>query len=147
MTSSSPQTPSRTRGAPKVPDRAAVYPKLRLARATCHGSYIALLLLFVVYNLTAETGSIKLWLVQSLPLAIFIPGMVQQRYRTYSWMCFVILIYFTHAVGNVMSPLIHWSDIVQLVLSITLFIGAMMTSRWLQYWQISDNTADSPVED
>lgn len=147
MTSSPSENPGRTHGAPKVVDRATLYPKLRLARATCHISYIALLLLFVVYNLTAEAGSLKLWLVQSLPLAIFIPGMFRQRYRTYSWMCFVVLIYFTHAVVNVMSPLIHWSDIVQLAFSITLFIGAMMTSRWLQYWQISHDQNDSPVDD
>mgnify|MGYP000628015196 CR=1 FL=1 len=112
-----------------------LYRNMRIARAISIASYTALLVLFVYYNLTSERGSVTLWVVQSLPLLIFVPGLVLQRYRTYSWLCFVVLLYFTHSVVNVMSPVIHWTDVVELVLSVTLFIGAMMTSRWLQHWQ------------
>ena len=118
------------------PDLDKMQSKLRIALTLCLLSYAALLLLFVVYNITTDDGSVQLWLVQSLPLMIFIPGILRttepQSWRTYSWLCFVILIYFTHAVTNCMSPLVNWKDIAQLGLSISLFISAMMTSRWLQ---------------
>ncbi len=118
--------------------------KVQVSRYLSLSSFAGLLLLFAIYNLTAPQGSLKLWLIQSLPLAIFIPGLLQPQsryrsWRTYSWLCFVVLLYFTHAVTNVMSPLASWSDTVQLLLSITLFIGAMLTSRWLQHWQAFSN--------
>jgi uncharacterized membrane protein len=114
---------------------AVIYKKLRCVRAVFLASYIALLLLFTAMNIFAADGSIKLWLVQTLPLLIFIPGLMQQRFRTYSWICFVILLYFTWSVVNVMSPFINWTDVVVVTLSVVIFITAMMASRWLQYWQ------------
>lgn len=113
----------------------AIYKKLRCVRAVFLASYVALLLLFTAMNIFTADGSIKLWLVQTLPLLIFIPGLIQQRFRTYSWICFVILLYFTWSVVNVMSPFINWTDIVVVTLSVVIFITAMMASRWLQYWQ------------
>ena len=112
-----------------------IHRKLRVARTLFLICYAALLLLFCLLNIFSADGSFKLWLVQCVPLLIFIPGLVQQRYRTYSWICFVILPYFTWSVVNVMSPLIRWHDIAVLVLSVIIFITAMMASRWLQYWQ------------
>ena len=114
---------------------AAIYKSLRIARGICLTCYGILLLLFTVQNIVSAGGGIKLWLVQTLPLLIFIPGLIQQRFRTYSWICFVILLYFTWSVVNAMSPFMRWQDILVVVLSVTIFISAMMASRWLQYWQ------------
>src|SRR5690554_523184 len=116
-------------------EASVIHRKLHAARMLFLISYGILILLFCLLNIFAAGGSFKLWLVQCFPLLIFIPGLVQQRYRTYSWICFVILPYFTWAVVNVMSPLIRWHDIAVLVLSVIIFITAMMASRWLQYWQ------------
>lgn len=114
---------------------AAIYKSLRIARGICLACYVVMLVLFTAQNIFSADGGIKLWLVQTLPLLIFIPGLIQQRFRTYSWICFVILLYFTWSVVNVMSPFIRWLDVIVVVLSVTIFITAMMTSRWLQYWQ------------
>lgn len=115
--------------------------KLRVSQALFLTSYIGLICLFTFLNLFHPGGGIKLWLVQCIPLLIFIPGLLQQRFRTYSWLCFVILPYFTWSVVNVMSPLVRWHDLVVVIFSVVLFITAMMASRWLQYWQYYQNQA------
>lgn len=108
--------------------------KLFVARALVLGSYAGLLLLFTLLALITPEQSWKLWLVQILPLVIFVPGLWRGYHRTYSWICFVVLIYFTWSVTNLISPLAYWRDVVVVVLSVTLFISAMMASRWRQEW-------------
>lgn len=112
-----------------------LYRKLSIARALTLASYVALLLLFTSTNIIQPEGGITLWLLQCVPLLILAPGLMQQRYRTYSWLCFVILLYFTWSVTNVMSPLALWRDWLVVILSVILFISAMLASRWLQHWQ------------
>ena len=114
---------------------AVIHRKLRGMQRIFFISFGALLVLFTLNNLLDADGSLKLWLVQSIPLLIFIPGLMQQRFRTYSWICFVILVYFTWSVVNTMSPLVRWQDVVVVVLTVVIFISAMMISRWMQYWQ------------
>jgi uncharacterized membrane protein len=120
--------------------------KLRWGQRIFLPAYTGLLVLFTLLNMFGEGGGIKLWLVQCLPLLIFIPGLLRQQYRTYSWICFVILAYFTWSVVNTMSPLIRWHDVVVVILTVIIFISAMMVSRWLQYWQFyqrQSHTADN----
>jgi len=116
-------------------EASVIHRKFLAARMLFLICYAVMLLLFCLLNLFLDQGSFKLLLVQCVPLLIFVPGLVQQRYRTYSWICFVILPYFTWSVVNVMSPLIRWHDIAVLILSVIIFVTAMMASRWLQYWQ------------
>ena len=126
-----------------------LFRKLCYSRAVFFASYAALLMLFTSLNIIRADGSFKLWLVQCVPLLIFVPGLYQQRYRTYSWVCFVILPYFTWSVVNVMSPLVRWSDALVVFLTVLIFISAMMASRWLQYWQLYLQQAqarNTPVE-
>ncbi|WP_237058977.1 DUF2069 domain-containing protein [Microbulbifer sediminum] len=92
--------------------------------------YIGLLALFVVWNLFLEGGSITLWVLQTMPLLLVLPGMLKQQYRSYLWLCFILLIYICASIVDVMMPGRGWQDGVLLVLSLTLFFSAMMTSRW-----------------
>lgn len=123
---------------PEAPTSAAqaehIRRKLVIARTLVLGSYAGLLLLFTLLALITPDQSWKLWLVQTLPLLIFVPGLWRGYHRTYSWICFVVLIYFTWSVTNLISPLAYWRDAVVVVLSVTLFISAMMASRWRQEW-------------
>lgn len=97
-------------------------------------SYIGYLAFFVLLQLLAEFD-IKKLAMQCLPLLIFLPGVLQKHHKTFSWICFVTLLYFTAYVVEIGSPLFHWSDVIGLSFSIVLFIAAMMTSRWLQHWR------------
>jgi len=108
------------------------FSRLRSAQVCTLICYAGLLLLFVYLNLSQVHGSFSKWLMQSVPLLVVLPGLIRNNYRAYSWLCFIVLLYFTAYVAEVMSPLYVWTDAVALTFSVILFIGAMLTSRWLQ---------------
>lgn len=118
--------------------------KLRIGQLIAIGSYAALLVFFTLHNLLQDSGSLRTWLVSVLPLLIFIPGLLKQTHRTYSWICFMSLMYFVIIIPLLMSRGL-WSDWVITILVCTLFISAMMTSRWLQYWHYYLSTKTSPT--
>lgn len=92
-----------------------------------------LLLLFIYWHLTRISG--PNWVVlaaQTLPLLLLIPGLWQKYFRSYSWLCFVILIYFVKAVDGAFSSIANWSDYVFVALTVSTFFSAMMAARWLQ---------------
>lgn len=116
----------------------AINKRVRVARLITLHAYGALLAFYGIFNYLSETGDMRWWLIQSVPLLIFIPGLKGHHYKTYSWLCFVTLIYFTALVPLVMSHAAsgwHW---LQLVLIVILFNSAMMTSRWRQRQMINE---------
>lgn len=120
---------------PRTPEAAEhLKQKLHIARGLVVASYAGLLLLFALTAVLRPEVNWALWMVQSLPLLIFVPGLWRGYYRTYSWLCFVVLLYFTWSVANVMSPLVYWRDILVVALTVILFVSAMMASRWRQQW-------------
>jgi len=114
-------------------DSVILYKKLRIGRLLVRTSYVGLLVLFTLLNLINENGKITLWLLQIIPLLIFIPAFLRETHRTYSWLCFVALMYFAAIIPLLMSRWL-WSDWLITLLVSVMFIAAMMTSRWLQYW-------------
>lgn len=75
---------------------------------------------------------VVIWMIQVLPLLIFLPGMMRGSYKTYLWLCFALLIYFTVAVANVVHPRAGWLDVTEVILTLVLFIQAMLFARWQQ---------------
>jgi len=108
---------------------------LRATRQLCYASYFGLLALYAWLNLSAEVFSATGLVVQWLPLLLPLWGMLKDAHRSYNWLCFVVLAYFLFIVPNVMSEQVDWSDWLQLLLTCSLFISAMLVSRWLQAWQ------------
>ena len=129
---------------------AQVNQKLRFGFWMTHSSYAGFLLVMSWAHLQTANFSFKLLLIKILLLLIFIPGFIQKKYRTYSWLCFAILPYFIWIIPYVMGRG-NWSDWVMTLLTVVIFIAAMMTSRWMQQqsylgWQISntpENTSNS----
>lgn len=107
--------------------------KLRCGLAATYASLGLLLLVFLAWNFVRESGpNWVVFAVQVLPLAMLLPGMISGHYRSFSWLCFVILIYFIKAVDGVAMSDATLMDSVFLVLTIVVFIAAMLTSRWAQ---------------
>lgn len=106
--------------------------KLNGLLITTYLTFSGLLLLLFVNYLIKDENSWKLLFFQATPLLIQIPGLLKKHYRAHSWLCFVVLAYFTAYVVEVGSPLAETSDWVGLVLSVIIFIGAMLSSRGLQ---------------
>lgn len=108
---------------------------LRATYQLCLACYFGLLALYAWLNLSAETVSLTGLAVQWVPLLLPLWGMLQQKHKSYNWLCFVVLAYFLFIVPIVMSGQALWDDWLQLLLIITLFVCAMLVSRWLQAWQ------------
>lgn len=125
-------------------DSVVLHKKLRMGQLVCNSCYIALLVVFTLNYFVNDNVKLATWLVSLFPLLIFVPGLLKPRHRTYSWMCFVLLMYFLFIIPLLMSSW-HWSYWVMTILISILFIAAMMTSRWLQYWNyyLSTKTQNS----
>ena len=123
-------------------DSVILHKKLRAGRAVTLFSFAALLIIFTLLNLLNEKSNLAFWLFQTFPLLIFIPLLHRPTHRTYSWLCFVSLMYFVGIIPLLMSS---WSVSYWLItlLICSLFIAAMMTSRWLQYWNYYLSTKKS----
>jgi len=108
-------------------------PALVIARNLTFGLYGLILLAFCIWQITRPDGPRYFaWIVQLVPLLIFLPGLLRNNPRAYIGLCFVLLLYFIKAVEGVFSPARAWIDIALLALTVVLFIVSMMTSRWLQ---------------
>jgi uncharacterized membrane protein len=107
-------------------------PPLALARTLSFATLFGLVLLYLVSSLMDEQINWTVLIIPCLTLLMFVPGMMQNRPRSFDWLCFVILLHFTVGVTNSMSPVGAWHDYLQTVLTTVLFISSMMTSRWLK---------------
>lgn len=106
--------------------------KLRIAQRVNWICYGGMLLLFAIWNLFLPSGSLPLWILQTAPLLLVLPGLLKGRNRSYLWLCFILLIYICASVVDVTMPGRGWQHGLLAVLSLTLFFSAMMTSRWQQ---------------
>ena len=106
--------------------------KLTIARWLTRVSYTLLLVTLLANGLLSATP-LSLMIFTLVPLAIFIPGLRREHYKTLSMLCFVTLLYFMVTVSNLFAPNANLLDAVELVLLVILFGAAMMFSRWKQY--------------
>lgn len=93
----------------------------------------SMLALFII-NQIFSTQNIN-WtalILQSLPLMLLLPSLIGSHYRAYSWLCFIMLLYFIFAVMNALISTASIADYLFLLLTTLTFIAAMMASRWLQ---------------
>jgi len=104
-------------------------------------SYIGLLLTLLISTLEnppqdAEPGPM-LWLTglgiavfKCLPLLLFIPGLIARSHKTASWLAYMIQLYFVLAVMLVFTPGSSGWGWLMTVLTLTIFLSAMMFTRW-----------------
>lgn len=100
--------------------------------------------------------SLTIWLIRIVPLLFFVPGLMRNNLRSLTWLCFVCLLYFMMAVTEAMSPLRLWINDIEVALSVTVFVSAMLTIRWCSQWRRAqslasevgaDRLADKPGEE
>lgn len=65
---------------------------------------IGLLVLFAI-PVFMTNSSIGLWLMQSLPLLVTLPGLLQNKPRSLQWLGFLVLFYLLQAVLQIFTPL------------------------------------------
>ncbi len=112
--------------------------KIRLSRNITLTSIFAMVALLVI----SRDGSVATVLLLCSPLAIVIPGIALQWYRTYSWLSLMILLYFIVAVTRAMAPEGNWADYLFVALTVTIFWTSAFCSRWLQRYYFELNRSE-----
>ena len=77
-----------------------------------------------------RSPNVVVWLFLSLPLVIFVPGIHRGAINSFAWLSFVSLLYFAQSVTALFVPSWRWLDVLHLILTVTLFIGAMLAVRY-----------------
>ena len=99
-------------------------------------AYFGLPLYFLVNTAMVSSGitlaTPVIWLIQTLPLLIFLKGLVQNNLKTYAWMCFVVLLYFTHGVLLAFDPARRWLGVTETLLCVTMFVALILFIRQYQ---------------
>ena len=112
---------------------------LKLAKITCRGTYVLLIIALLADSLTAGTH-LALTLIATAPLLLFLPGLLRENHRTLAYLCFVTLLYFTAIVTNLFEPDSNPYTVLALVAVTLLFVSAMMYSRWLRSAATAQNS-------
>jgi len=97
--------------------------------------------LLLIALILADGGSLNNFL-STLPLLLFLPGILRQNWRSHIWLCFVLLIYFMANVDSLFSPQPSVFDYLQAILIPTLFIAAMLYCRWVKHPHQKDVAPD-----
>lgn len=122
---------------------------LRSAKTVTWISYLALMVNLLVDGILAGTSLILLVLA-IIPLLIFLPGLIRKDHRSLVLLCFVSLLYFVVVVTNLYEPDKTIFGYFALISVVTLFITAMMYSRWLRAAQravMESSATDGPVQE
>lgn len=109
--------------------------KSKRAALTTKLSYLALLLALTYTTFVPglpEGVSVALILcVKFIPLLIVLPGLLLNKLRSYVWLCFIVLFYFTRAsVDAYMGESWLSADSAVTVISVVLFMAAMYYVKW-----------------
>jgi len=73
--------------------------------------------------------AIFLWLFRLLPFLIFLPGLRRNNLRTYAWLSFVVLMFFTHAVVTAFVPGELFYGLIYSFLCVGLFCALLVYIR------------------
>lgn len=115
----------------------------RYSRLTVLLSYATLLIVLTLGTLVwpscGRSPNWVVWGIQLLLMLVFLPGLVQQNVRTHAWLTFVLLGFFIASVstafacGSVLT-------IVEVFITVILFIAAMLFIRWRSKQLRADST-------
>lgn len=96
----------------------------------CYYALIGYFLLSsIMYYSNIQLATIVVWLIQVLPLLLFAAGLHRSHLRTYAWLCFVILLYFTHGVVVAFDSTRLWLGLIQVTVCAILFVFLIVYIR------------------
>ncbi|MAL98890.1 DUF2069 domain-containing protein [Hydrocarboniclastica marina] len=98
-----------------------------------YGAILALLVVTTFWPDPVEGASVWLMLtIKLVPLLILLPGLLKSRGKTYQWLCFILMIYFTDAVVRAYLTGWAWPPTVMTGLTAGLFVSAIVRIRAMQ---------------
>jgi len=114
----------------------AMSEKLGLLKIIVLAAVTAMLLLLSYNTLISppigKLPNTTMWMIQLLPFAILVPGLIRGGHRSYALLCFVVMIYFMAAVINAFTPGYTWPPYVEIALVSIIFIAALLYARYVR---------------
>jgi uncharacterized membrane protein len=112
-------------------ERALLAQRVALA---CYAALVLVLSIEVFGIVRLEPASRSfLWVFWIGPLLVFLPGLLRGAWKTYLWLCFVLLVYFMVTVGELFDTrTADAGEWLELALNVILFNAAMFYARWRQ---------------
>lgn len=109
-------------------------PRLRVCRALAMAGYLGLLATLLIYNaLMTDLHGANPWVIVgtlTVPLLIFMPGILMGNIRTHAWLCFVVNLYFIYGVLSCFQPERMVYGALLSGFSVLFFVPAMGYVRW-----------------
>lgn len=117
-----------------LPDLDFLNPRLRICRTLALIGYLGLLATLLIYNaLLADLHGANPWIIVgtlTVPLLIFMPGMLKGNIRTHAWLCFVVNLYFIYGVLSCFQLERMTYGLLLTGFSLLFFIPALGYVRW-----------------
>lgn len=111
--------------------------KAQLSRKLTLGLLVVLAVIYAVKTLYLWQKPldirITLFVLQLLPFALVLPGVLKHSWRAFAWLCFILQLYFMQAVMTVFSPARSALDWFTLTVVVSVFVIAMMHVRWKRH--------------
>lgn len=107
--------------------------KLQSARLVTLGGYFGLLALMVIWHawLHPPRHFPTALVLTTLPLLLPLRGLLHWRIRSHLWACLLMMLYLMHGVVETLTnPPQRLLAILEIVLSLTVFIAAALYARW-----------------
>ncbi|MCP5160202.1 MAG: DUF2069 domain-containing protein [Hahellaceae bacterium] len=106
--------------------------KIRISHAVTYVCYVLLLgLLLATTPFDANLTALALMLsVKFIPLLIVLPGMLMNSLKSYIWLCFIVLFYFTESTVQAWLSQGEVIPTTMAIASVVMFISAMYYVRW-----------------
>jgi len=105
-----------------------------IARNITLACYVLLILMMIITSLPSMLPEgTSPWLVLTIklvPLLIIMPGLLLDSLRSYIWLCFIVLFYFTQAVVETFLSKGANIDYIITFLTVTQFLSAMFYIKW-----------------
>lgn len=96
-----------------------------------YGLLLVMLSLGQFWHLPANRApNTVIWLIVIVPLLAFLPGLLRRQFRTFIWLCFVLLLYFLQLTLVLWGPQADWVDAVAMAALVSLYVSAMLCARW-----------------
>ncbi|MAR91251.1 MAG: DUF2069 domain-containing protein [Pseudomonadota bacterium] len=108
--------------------------RAELARKLTLIPLLALIVLFILWRtllIPAQHGW-TIIAIHSVPLLLFLPGMLGRRPKVYIWFCFVILLYFCQGVMGAFTlpSILGVIGAIETLLTVWAFCAAMLAARY-----------------
>jgi len=108
--------------------------KIKVARITTLISFFGLLALVIYWTLNPSqlksSATSFVLLLGGLPLLFGMPGILKKKPYTHAWICMVALLYLIHGVVGWNNPDNRLLAMLEIVLSIFLYLGAGFYARY-----------------